>query len=123
MIRKSKQRNTILEVLAKAKRPLSIKEILEYAETKVPKLGIATVYRAINHYLQSEEVSEVELPGSIKRYEIRSRHHYHHFWCRACDQVFRVEGCPGKLNFQPPRGFRAEMHEVTFKGLCIECCR
>ena len=122
MRRKSKQRSVILDVLVKANRPLSIKEILEHAEKKSPQLGIATVYRAIKNYLQSEDVSQVELPGNIQRYEIKHQSHYHHFWCRVCDQVFRIEGCPGKLNFSPPKGFKAEMHDVTFKGVCVACC-
>ena len=121
MRRKSKQRRVILDVLVKANRPLSIKEILEHAEKKSPQLGIATVYRAIKDYLQSEDVSQVELPGNIQRYEIKHQSHYHHFWCRICDSVFKVEGCPGELNFQPPKGFKSEEHEVTFKGLCVNC--
>ena len=121
MVRKTKQRDVIMEVLETATRPLSLQEILEMANEKAPKLGIATVYRAINDFLQNDKILKVELPGNTKRYQLKNDHHYHHFLCRFCNKVFKVEGCPGKLNFEPPKGFKTELHEVIFKGLCAQC--
>ena len=95
MERKTRQRGAILEVLEVANRPLSPQEILGSARLKVPNIGIATVYRAIKDFLQSDILSEVDLPGSLQRYEVKSREHHHHFWCRICDRVFKVNTCPG----------------------------
>ena len=121
MVRKTKQRDAIIEVLTNTTRPLSLQEILDRANDKAPNLGVATVYRTLKDFLRSEKISKIELSGSIQRYQIKSGHHHHHFWCRVCDKVFKVEGCPGKLNFEPPKGFKTEQHEVIFKGLCQEC--
>ena len=38
-------------------------------------------------------------------------------------RVFKVKGCPGKLNFLPPKDFKAEVHDVMFRGLCKACIR
>lgn len=121
MERKTKQRGAILEALEVADRPLSTQEILGSARDKIPKIGIATVYRTIKDFLRMDVVTEVELPGNLQRYEVKSKDHHHHFWCRVCDRVYRVETCPGTLNFGPPAGFKAEEHAVTFRGLCATC--
>lgn len=122
MERKTKQRDAILEALAAEKRPLSAQEILERAQKSIPNLGIATVYRAVREFLESEQITPISLPGdSSQRYEITGKHHHHHFWCRVCERMFEVEGCPGKLNIKVPKGFKTEMHEITFRGLCADC--
>ena len=121
MVRNTKQREKIIKILKQKNRPLSIKEILYIANECTFNLSIATIYRALNYFLISGKVYKIQLPGCVHRYQIKNDNHYHHFWCRICDSVFKVEGCPGELNFQPPKGFKSEAHEVTFKGLCVNC--
>ncbi|MBP6217257.1 MAG: transcriptional repressor [Oligoflexales bacterium] len=121
MERKTKQRHAILNVLEEEGRPLSHQEIFDKAKELVPNLGIATVYRAVKDYLEVGELVPVTLPGDATRYERTGKHHHHHFWCRLCDKLFEVEGCPGTLNVQVPKGFKSEFHEIVFKGLCASC--
>ena len=123
MKRKTKQRDSIFRTLEEADRPLSPKEILEYSKLQSAGIGIATIYRTIKEFLSTSAIIEVNTPGSSARYEVKVKKHHHHFWCRLCDRVFKVDGCPGKLNFFPPKGFRAEVHEVMFRGLCKACTR
>lgn len=123
MERKTKQRGAIFNVLEDEGRPLSYQEIFDKAKRVVPNLGIATVYRAVKEYLEAEQIVAVELPGDAARYELKGKHHHHHFWCRLCDKLFEVETCPGKLNIHPPKGFKSEYHDVLFKGLCAGCVR
>jgi Fur family ferric uptake transcriptional regulator len=120
--RNTKQRQAILEVFKRESRPLSPTEILEVAQCTVPKLGIATVYRALKEFLEAEEITAIDLPGEGQRFEIKGKHHHHHFLCRECRKVFEVSGCPGSLgSFKLPEGFMVEMHEILFKGLCVHC--
>ena len=121
MKRKTKQRDCIFQALEEAGRPLSPQEILELSKIKISGIGIATVYRTIKEFLQTKKISEVLSAGSTVRYEVNAKDHHHHFWCRICDRVFKVEGCPGQLNFSPPKGFKAEIHEVMFRGICATC--
>lgn len=121
MQRKTQQRDTILQVMQAADRPLSPTEILTAAQSQTPGLGIATVYRALKEFSQSGLVETVELPGASDRYEIVGKDHHHHFWCRECDRVYDVEGCSGNVGTNTPRGFRAEDHDVLIKGLCAKC--
>jgi Fur family ferric uptake transcriptional regulator len=119
--RKTKQRDAIWRAIETANRPLSPHEVLDLAKTSVPGLGIATVYRALNDFVEAGRLSPVELPGESARYEAHGKGHHHHFVCRTCNRVFEVETCPGTLNITPPRGFAVERHEVILHGLCPEC--
>ena len=47
MERNTRQRSAIRDVIARAERPLLPQEVLDAAQTLVPGLGIATVYRNI----------------------------------------------------------------------------
>jgi len=115
------QRRAIREALVRAERPLSPAEIRLAAARCVPRLGIATVYRALRDEIASGWLVEVPLPGEPSRYEVAGKAHHHHFHCRVCDRVYEIEGCPAEIPRLLPSGFRLESHELTFGGRCPSC--
>ena len=119
MQRKTQQRSAIRGALQVAGRPLSPQEILEAAQSEVPRLGIATVYRNVRALLEEGWLQVVDLPGAPSRYEMADKDH--HFHCRSCDSVYDIEDCPGSLKELTPRGFRLESHEIILYGLCSGC--
>jgi Fur family transcriptional regulator, ferric uptake regulator len=121
MQRETRQRRAIREAFSEAGHPLSPREILESAQTRVAGLGIATVYRNIRVLQEEGEIVAVELPGEAPRYEQAGKDHHHHFHCRQCDRVYEVEGCPGNLRSVTPDGFQLENHEFVLYGLCDLC--
>lgn len=123
MERRTSQREAIRNVVVRADRPLSPREIHHAAADRVPGLGIATVYRAIKAGVTDGWLQPVELPGGQTRYEPAGKGHHHHFECRACSSVFEVDGCPGNLAELTPRGFKLEDHDVVLYGLCGGCNR
>ena len=121
MQRRTRQRDAIRDVLRDARRPLSPQEILDAAESEVPSLGLATVYRNIKALVAEGWLHPVELPGAPDRYELADQGHHHHFHCRDCDRVFDIEGCPGRLDDMAPGDFQVESHEIILYGLCPDC--
>jgi len=121
MIRDTRQRRAIRDVLEAARRPLSAQEVLDTARSEAPGLGIATVYRTLNALVEEGAIHPVDLPGEAPRYEISGQGHHHHFQCRKCGGVYTARGCPGDLRKLTPRGFRLEGHEVILYGLCCDC--
>lgn len=119
--RDTSQRRAILQAVQESKRPLSPQEILERAQTSVPTLGIATVYRAMKSLEEASEVAAVDLPGEGRRYERAGMKHHHHFSCRGCGKVYDLEGCPGNMDRLVPPGFQLETHEILLYGLCAAC--
>lgn len=121
MQRMTTQRQTIRLVLEQADRPLSPQEIFSLAQAEAPQLGLATVYRTLNAFLDEGWLVAVDVPGEAPRYELAGKAHHHHFHCRACGRVYELHGCPGDLHALTPPGFRAEAHHLTISGLCAGC--
>ncbi|MCE9590067.1 MAG: transcriptional repressor [Planctomycetes bacterium] len=123
MERQTNQRNAIRDAFETAARPLGPQEALATAQAKVPRLGIATVYRTIKGLMDEGWLVAVALPGEPPRYELARKHnqHHHHFRCRVCEKVFDIEGCSGEIESHVPPGFKVESHTVVIYGLCPDC--
>ncbi len=123
MKHKTRQRQAIIQCLGNADGPMSPQEVQAEAEKLVAGLGIATVYRNLKMLASSGKVRELVFPGEGSRYELAGLDHHHHFFCRDCDRVFCIEGCPGGFNAMIPKGFALEEHEIVLYGKCDECQR
>lgn len=121
--RKTRQRAAILAAIRESEGPLSVSEVHERASRELPRLGIATVYRALGALRESGEILTVSLPGEEARYEPVGRGHHHHFRCRRCEQIFDLEVCPVGIpeGTTLPGGYRVEDHHLTFYGSCAQC--
>ena len=102
-------------------RPLTPAEVLAAAQSRLPGIGQATVYRNLRSLDEQGLVETIAIPGQPKRYELAGKEHHHHFVCRGCESVYEVEDCPGDLAPLTPSGFRLESHEVVLYGLCSSC--
>lgn len=123
MERNTRQRSAIRDAIAQAHRPLLPQEVLEAAQTQVPGLGIATVYRNLKALVDEGELQPVTLPGENPRFELAGHGHHHHFQCRHCARVFDVHACPGDLQRLAPPGFSVDGHDLTLYGRCSDCAR
>jgi Fur family ferric uptake transcriptional regulator len=121
MERQTRQRAAIRAAFEAAGRPLLPQEVLEAAQSEVPGLGLATVYRNLKAMVEDGTLSAVHLPGENPRFELAGHGHHHHFQCTRCQRVFDLDACPGDLAQLAPRGFTVEEHELTLYGRCDEC--
>lgn len=119
--RRTRQRDSILRVIADAGAPVAPREILSRAQTRLRGLGLATVYRTLKLLADSGVVRVVEIPGNAPRYELADKAHHHHFSCRLCACVYEVPGCCGHFDEHLPPGFLLESHEVILFGICKNC--
>jgi Fur family ferric uptake transcriptional regulator len=121
MERLTRQRAAIRDAIDRAARPLSTTEVLAAAQSRVPGLSLATVYRNLRLLLEAAEIATVTLPGANPRYESVRHGHHHHFQCTVCARVFDVHDCPGDIARLAPKGFTVDHHELTLYGRCAEC--
>lgn len=119
--RHTRQRAAIEKAFEVAPRPLSPSEVCGLAAKEVPRLGMATVYRALNEMVDEGSLRPVDLPGHSRRYEKAGLHHHHHFHCTVCDRVFDLEGCMLKSDIKLPPGFDVRRHDITLTGKCPDC--
>ena len=121
MQRDTAQRRAIRDVFDREDRPLTPQEVLEGAQSVVPKMGLATVYRTLKSLTEVDSVKVVDVPGEPQRYELAGKAHHHHFSCRSCGRMFEMDGCPGDLERMVPKDFVMEDHEVYIYGQCSDC--
>ena len=90
------QRLRILEVLESSpNRHLTAEEIYRQVKDTCPDMGLATVYRTIQLFLELQLIDRIDLNDGLVRYEIgeagQTKHRHHHLICRACGKVQAFE--------------------------------
>jgi len=117
----TKQREAILSVLKQTDRPLTREEILKRGRERFPRLGVATVSRAIREMTENLEIVGIEYPGQSRRYELPVGQEHPHFICRECDRVFDLPATMQLPEVEVPEGFIVTGGEVVYSGVCVEC--
>ena len=70
MERHTRQRQAVVDALARSGQALSPHDLLEQAKAAVPSLNLSTVYRQIKGLQDAGQIVRVELPGQPPRFEM-----------------------------------------------------
>jgi len=121
--RMTPQRLVILNILLQAGGHLSPLEICHRAQSALPGMTEATVYRTLTFLTQQGLALAAHIGNGQLMYEIALREH-HHLICRHCGANHEIEhrlleGLYEQL--QEMSGFKIDGMHVTFFGLCPQC--
>ena len=119
--RKTLQKQLVFDIFNNTDRPLMAQEAHALAQQERPRIGIATVYRAIRRMVEERVLRLVVIPGETAYYEMAEKDHHHYFHCCTCNKVYVVPGCPGSMQALTPKGFVLERHDLVLHGKCKEC--
>jgi Fur family transcriptional regulator, peroxide stress response regulator len=125
MGRKTRQRVAILELLEGVRTHPSADWIYNEVRQVIPQISKGTVYRNLMVLEKEGAVIELNVDGTVGRYEIRRNNHYH-FICEKCGRIFDLNEPPEtKLNmkYEIKTGFKITRHQLEFRGLCKDCQR
>ncbi len=119
------ERLAILNVLSKANKPLSVRDLKEkLRDTEVDQ---ATIYRNMESLTKSKVIRLVNFQHDHNHYEIISDKHHHHLICEKCGKVVDVSKCDtSKIEQQVKKlGNFATInsHALEFFGLCKTCAK
>ncbi len=117
-------RLAVLDILSKAKEPLTIKEIL--GKTKKGEVNQATAYRIVNALEKSGVIKRIEWQHGHAHYELTSQRDHHHLICLSCHRTEDVEHADAdKMEAQVLRRSKSfssiQKHSLEFFGLCKSC--
>jgi Fur family transcriptional regulator, ferric uptake regulator len=125
--RYTRGRQTLVDILAAAKRPLSIPDILAI-DASVPQ---SSVYRNLTALELAGVVRKVQGADEFSRFELAEdlTGHHHHLVCTSCGTVddytvpSRVERTMAQAidEIASETGFRAEFHRLDLLGTCSRC--
>lgn len=122
------QRIYVLEVLEEnVGEHLTAEEIYELVKKKSPEVGLATIYRTVQLFLDLKIVDSLNLNDGCVRYELSSfdqAHHHHHLICEACGKVFEVkEDLLESIEEKIARDYNFSVNDHILKiyGVCEAC--
>jgi len=121
--RKSKQKDSILRVVKETNSHPTAEWIYEQVRREIPNISLGTVYRDLNLLKQEGEISELDLGGTLRRFDGNIQNHYH-FRCEQCGRVFDMdEPVIGEIDKRiiQKTGFKVSHHVLEFRGLCKTC--
>ena len=108
---------------------MTAEDIYDKLKNDYPEVGLATVYRTLQLFLELGLIDKINLDDGFVRYEAKGngknlRHHHHHLICTKCGRVFAFRDdmleALEKQVFES-LGFQVTDHEVKMYGLCSDC--
>jgi Fur family ferric uptake transcriptional regulator len=125
-IKKTKQREAVLEILAHAAAPLSAQDIGMQLEKEEQAVWLSTVYRILEMFTEKGIAVRTSVPGSdMTYYELKSPTHRHYAVCVDCHKIVALDNCP-MAEFEPQLSdgdFRVLGHRIEMYGYCKDCDR
>ncbi|MFH1150808.1 MAG: transcriptional repressor [Actinomycetota bacterium] len=123
--RRTRQRDAVFDVLAEnAGRPMKAEEVLVLAKEKAPGIGIATVYRALELFVELGVAQQVHLHERSQHYEVDTGHHHHYMVCVSCGSREQLDACTiDKLEdmIKDETDFLVTSHCLGLWGYCPSC--
>ena len=123
MRRNTIQRETILRILSGTKSHPTADQIYDEVRKKIPNISKGTVYRNLKVLQELGQIRELNLNGTISRFEVMQSNHYH-FRCENCGKVLDLDlPIQAELDHQVAEGtgLKISYHQLEFRGLCHDC--
>ncbi len=118
-----RQRQAIINVLRGTTSHPDADWIYEKVRTLIPNISKGTVYRNLKILRDTGMISELNLSGTVSRFESRQDNHYH-FRCERCGQVSDIDMPVDKeldRHAANRTGHEIRYHQLEFRGICKEC--
>lgn len=125
MVRNTKQRSAILEVMKENYSHPTAGEIYELVRKVNSRISRGTVYRNLAILSESKAIQKIVVPNGADHYDSRLDEHFH-FQCVKCGKMYDV---PQDVNLEitevteemEKQGFFVQGHNLLFTGFCPEC--
>jgi Fur family ferric uptake transcriptional regulator len=122
--RLTRQRVIVAEALASERAALSAQELHERIRAKKQRIGLATVYRALEAQVADGMATRLERPGHVYVYAACVPEHHHHLVCTRCQRVDDVAEevmQPMLKAVRSRHGFQVDHAQLDLYGLCARC--
>ena len=113
-----------LVALAESGDDFTIDDLWQAMRAEEPRLGRATVYRAIEKLVGSGLLDRIEFADGTHHYRVCGGRHHHHLTCTSCHRVEEVDICLPADQLAAignQADFVIEGHSLTLFGRCKEC--
>lgn len=123
MIKYSRQRELVLEILKKSYSHPTAEEVFEQARTQDKSISLGTVYRNLELLCANGTIEKIPTGLGKDRYDLKKSHH-HHAICERCGKVVdfeygvNMDALEKALNSMD---FSITKDEIRIIGICKNC--
>ena len=124
-LRFTPQRQIILEVFLENQGHVEVEDLFVEVQRRDSSIGIATVYRTMNLFVECGLARENSLGVGQKSFEkLYRQSHHDHLICLQCRKIVEfehplIEKC--QLEISQIHGFTLNQHRMEIYGHCSEC--
>lgn len=124
-LKSTNQRTLILKTFLGSSSHFSTEDLYLKLRKKHPKIGYATVHRALKLFAECGIAIELDFGDGQTRYEpLRLGQHHDHLVCTECGAIIeftepRIEALQDEVATQ--HGFKIERHRHELYGICLKC--
>ncbi|HOA26149.1 MAG TPA: transcriptional repressor [Arachnia sp.] len=118
------QRAAVRDLLEGGEEFRTAQQIHDRLRDEGARVGLATVYRALQSMADAGEVDVIRTPEGEAAYRHCSEGHHHHLVCRGCGFSVEIEATfveSWAAQIASQHGFTDTGHELELFGLCREC--
>lgn len=123
-LKRSEQREAILEAFLRSERHLSVDDLLRLARKRRPEVGRTTVYRTLKLLQAAGLATELVLQGETRFEREYKRQHHDHFICKECGEILEFSSEEiERIQEQVAAdiGFLIDGHRHQIFGYCRDC--
>ena len=119
-------RRAVIELLGRQDCCLTAQEIFDQLRAEGPRVGTASVYRALEQLTKDGFVQRIDIGAGIWRFEPihAGGEHHHHLVCDDCGKIeaFADDELERALHEVERRtGYSVAGHDVVLRGACSDC--
>ena len=123
-LKRSEQREVILDTFLRSQRHLSVDDLLQLVQKRRAEIGRTTVYRTLKLLQAAGLAQELVLQGQTRFEREYKRRHHDHFICNSCGEIFEfsndeIERIQDEI--AAGIGFVIQGHRHHIYGLCARC--
>ncbi len=117
-------RRTVTELIADRSGHFTAADLVEDARSRRLGIGRATIFRALDLFVELGLVERLDLPSGEHAYVPCEPVHHHHLICSRCGRTEevddpRIERITRSIGRRT--GYRIERHRLELFGLCPAC--
>ncbi|MDT4968192.1 MAG: Fur family transcriptional regulator, ferric uptake regulator [Acidobacteriota bacterium] len=126
-LKRTAQRDLILEVFLRTERHLSSEDLYRLVQAEDPTIGQTTVYRTLKLLSEAGLAREVRFGDGRTHYEHNYKHEHHdHMICMECGEI--IEFYSAELEaiqdaMAAKHRFEVKQHLLRILGICAKCRR
>lgn len=118
------QRLLILSAFAHPGEHLTADEVFARVGPLSPAVNRSTVYRTLELFRDLRLISETDLGGGVRHFELLDDGRHHHLICRQCGQMLELDDeqvQPLREGIRKQYGFAVAIDHLALFGVCSYC--